>query len=102
MPRKSPFDIELTADEHDVLEETARAYTSPYIDVVRSKIILYAAEGLTNKEIGERLDTPRQIVSKWRKRFFDQRLPGLLEQPRRGRPGLFSPLRRRRRKGSRL
>ena len=100
MPRESPFDIELTVDEHDILEETARAYTSPYIDVVRAKIILYAAEGLTNKEIGERLDTPRQIVSKWRKRFFDQRLAGLQEQPRRGRPGQFSPLRRRRRKGS--
>ena len=67
MPRESPFDIELTVDEHDILEETARA--SPYIDVVRAKIILYAAEGLTNKEIGERLDTPRQIVSKWRNVF---------------------------------
>lgn len=102
MPRESPFDIELTVDEHDTLEETAKAYTSPYIDVVRAKIILYAAEGLTNKEIGERLDTPRQIVSKWRKRFFDQRLVGLQEQLRRGRPGQFSPLRRRRRKGSRV
>ena len=79
------------------LLQTGRSYTSPYIDVVRAKIILYAAEGLTNKEIGARLDTPRQIVSKWRKRFFDQRLAGLQEQPRRGRPGLFSPLRRHRR-----
>ncbi len=102
MPRKSPFDIELTVDEHDILEETARTYTSPYIDVVRAKIILYAAEGLTNKEIGERLDTPRQIVSKWRKRFFDQRLVGLQEQPRRRRSGQSSPLRRHRHKGSRV
>lgn len=102
MPRKSPFDITLTVDERDILEETARAYTSPYIDVIRAKIILYAVEGLTNKEIGARLDTPRQIVSKWRKRFFDQRLAGLEEQPRRGRPGTFSPLRGRRRKGSRV
>ena len=102
MPRISPFDIELTDDERDILQETARAYTSPYVDVVRAKIILYAAEGLSNKDIGERLDTPRQVVSKWRKRFFDQRLAGLQEQPRRGRPGQFSPLRRRRRKGSRV
>ncbi len=97
MPRESPFHITLTVEERDILEETARAYTSPYIDVVRAKIILYAAEGLMNKEIGERLDTPRQIVSKWRKRFFDERLLGLGEQPRRGRPGKFSPLRGRRR-----
>lgn len=102
MPRESPFDIILTVRERDVLEETVRAYTSPYIDVIRAKIALYAAEGLTNKEIGERLDTPRQIVSKWRKRFFDERLAGLEEQPRRGRPGKFSPLGGRRRKGPRL
>ncbi len=87
----------MTKDERKVLEETARSYTSPYIDVVRAKIVLYAAEGLSNKEIGERLDTPRQIVSKWRKRFFDQGLAGLEELPRRGRPGRFPPLRGRRR-----
>ena len=102
MPRKSPFDISLTVDERHILEGTTRAYTSPYIDVIRAKIVLYAAEGLTNMEIGERLDTPRQIVSKWRKRFFDERLAGLEEQPRRGRPGKFSPLRGRRGKGSRM
>lgn len=99
MPRKSPFSITLTKNERSILEETARSYTSPYIDVVRAKIILYAAEGLSNKEIGDRLDTPRQIVSKWRKRFFEQRSAGLEELPRRGRPGKFSPLGGRRRQG---
>jgi len=54
------------------------------------KVIL-AAEGFSNKQIGERLDLPRQIVSKWRKRFFDERLAGLQEKPRRGRPGTFPP-----------
>jgi transposase len=88
--------------EQRILEQTVRAYTSSYIDVIRAKIVLYAAQGLSNQEIAERLDTPRQIVSKWRKRFFDQRLAGLEEQPRRGRPGKFPPLRGRRRKGSRL
>ncbi len=102
MPRESPFLFTLTAEERRILEQTVRHYTSPYIDVVRSKIVLYAAEGLSNKEIGERLETPRQIVSKWRKRFFEQRLEGLEEQSRRGRPGKFSPLRGRRRKGRRL
>ena len=91
MPRNSPVKILLTVDEKLQLQEIARKYTSPYCDVMRAKIVLLSAEGLSNKEIGERLDLPRQIVSKWRKRFFDQRLAGLQERPRRGRPGAFSP-----------
>jgi transposase len=58
---------------------------------MRAKVILLAAEGLSNKQIGVRLELPRQIVSKWRKRFFEQRLAGLQEQPRRGRPAVFPP-----------
>jgi len=58
---------------------------------MRAKVILLAADGLSNKQIGERLQLPRQIVSKWRKRFFEKRLAGLQEQPRRGRPALFPP-----------
>ena len=87
----SPITILLTGEEKDALQTTARKYTSSYIDVIRAKIILYAAEGLENKEIALRLDTSRQIVSKWRKRFFEQRLEGLVEGPRRGRPPRFSP-----------
>jgi transposase len=58
---------------------------------MRAKVILLAADGLSNKQIGERLQLPRQIVSKWRKRFCEQRLAGLHERPRRGRPALFPP-----------
>jgi transposase len=93
MSRHSPFRIRLTAAEKKSLEELARKYTSPYRDVVRARIILYAAEDRTNDEIASRLDTPRQVVSKWRKRFFELRLAGLQEQPRRGRPARFSPRR---------
>ena len=91
MPRTSPYHIELTDDEHDRLEVTARRYSSPHRDVARAKIVLLAAEGLPNDEIAARLDTPRQIVSKWRKRFYEQRLAGLLELPRSGRPPAFPP-----------
>lgn len=102
MSRSSPFRIVLTSKEQEKLEIRTRRYTSPYRDVIRAKIILFAAQGLSNDVIATRLDTPRQIVSKWRKRFALMRLPGLEEQPRGGRPALFSPQRRRSSKGPRL
>jgi len=95
MPRSSPYIIRLSAEERRLLESRARQYTLPYRDVVRAKIVLLAADGLENREIGERLDMPRPVVSKWRKRFFRERLAGLEERPRRGRPSAFSPSRRR-------
>ena len=70
MPRTSPYIITLAEAERAELEARARRYTSPYFDVVRARIVLYAAEGLGNDEIAARLDTPRQVVSKWRKRFY--------------------------------
>jgi transposase len=91
MPRKSPYDIELSEQEREVLEAQARQYTLPYRDVVRAKIVLMAAEGLSNDKIAARLSTRREIVSKWRKRFFTERLGGLEERPRRGRPSVFPP-----------
>jgi hypothetical protein len=102
MPRQSPFHIELESPDRDTLEAMARRYTSPYREVIRAKIVLYAAQGLGNDEIALRLDTPRQVVSKWRKRFFEQGMAGLEELPRRGRPSVFSPRYRRRRKGPRV
>jgi transposase len=97
MPRTSPFPIVLDPNERSDLEALVRKYTSPYRDVIRAKIVLYAAAGLRNDEIAARLDLPRQVVSKWRKRFFEQHLAGLEEQPRGGRPPRFSPQGRRRR-----
>lgn len=91
MPRKSPYLIQLTKEERAELMARSRVYTSPYRDVVRAKIVLMASEGLNNDCIAAHLDTPRQIVSKWRKRFHDQRLSGLDELPRSGRPARFSP-----------
>lgn len=102
MPRKSPYLVELTDRERTTLEALARKYTSSYRDVIRAKIVLLAAEGLGNEAIAARLDTPRQIVSKWRQRFCRLRLPGLEEQPRGGRPARFPPQRRGRRQGPRL
>jgi hypothetical protein len=91
MPRRSPYPIVLTRTEKDALQEMARKYTSPYFHVVRAKAILLAAHGLRNDQIAERISLPRQIVSKWRKRFFEERLEGLENLPRSGRPPVFPP-----------
>ena len=86
MPRKSPYVIKLTDHERRELESRARRYTLPYREVMRAKIVLLAAKGLDNHEIAERLDTRREIVWSWRKRFYEKGLVGLDELPRRGRP----------------
>lgn len=91
MPRQSPYVITLSPKERRILEAKARQYTLPYRDVVRAKIVLLAAEGRENKEIGERLDMPRPVVSKWRGRFFRERVAGLEDLPRGGRPSAFPP-----------
>ena len=91
MPRPSPFVIDLSSEERQQLETMAAKYTLPYFQVVRAKMILHAAEGLSNDQIARRLDTRREIVSLWRKRFFEERLEGLAERPRPGRPRSFPP-----------
>jgi len=91
MPRKSPFRIELTPDEVTELSRRASRYTLPYFEVVRAKMILMAATGMDNDEIAARLDTRREVVSQWRKRFFKQRMAGLEERARPGRPRAFPP-----------
>ena len=91
MPRKSQYQIDLSAEEARELNRRAAKYTLPYFEVVRAKMILMAAAGVDNDEIAERLNTRREVVSQWRKRFFEKRLAGLEERARPGRPRVFSP-----------
>jgi hypothetical protein len=102
MPRKSPYVVQLNGAEKSELETQARKYTSPYYSVIRAKMILLAAKGLPNDQIADSLSVPRQIVSKWRKRFFEERLAGLVDEPRTGRPPGFPPRSGRAGKGSGL
>jgi hypothetical protein len=91
MPRRSPYTIVLTGDEDRILNRRAQMYTLPYFQVVRARMILLAANGLPNDEIAARLNTRREVVSQWRKRFFEKRLAGLEDKPRPGRPRAFPP-----------
>ena len=91
MPRRSPYQIVLSPAEKRELERISRRYTAPYYQVIRAKVVLLAAQGLDNKTIGVKLNVPRQVVSRWRKRFFELRLLGLQDRARPGRPSVFSP-----------
>jgi transposase-like protein len=91
MPRTSPAQIVLNHAEQVELEALARRYTAPYQEVVRAKIILLAHTGHSNQEIADRLGIARQIASKWRQRFYEERRAGLLDLARSGRPPTFPP-----------
>jgi len=92
----------LSKAERDTLESRARQYTLPYFQVIRARMILMAAEGYANDQIAAALSIGRDVVSLWRKRFFYQRVPGLEEQPRSGRPRAFPPRGRRPRQSHRV
>ena len=91
MPRISPYRIALLRDELQELTRRANKYTLPYFQVIRAKMILLAHKGLSNDKIADCLSTRREIVSMWRKRFFERRLRGLDDRPRPGRPRVFPP-----------
>jgi transposase len=99
MSRRSPYRIVLTPEERSELERRARRQTATKREVFRAQIVVLAADGLRNDEIAERLGTVRTTVSRWRKRFFEDRSAGLADRPRSGRPRTVSPSRGRRDQG---
>ena len=91
MPRKSPYEIVLSRKERLLLVKVARSYRAAHCDVTRAKAILLAADRLSNEQIAQRVDMSRQSVSKWRDRFFHERLAGLSDHRRSGRRRSFPP-----------
>jgi hypothetical protein len=95
-------DIILTEQERSELERRAGKLTLAYRDVQRAKIVLYAADGLSNVEIAARLELCSKVAGQWRRRFAADRLAGLSDQARSGRPCRFSPGTDRRSQGGRV
>lgn len=91
MSRRSPYSIELTPEERSDLERQGRRQTATRREVFRAQIVVLAADGLRNDEIAGRLGTVRTTVSRWRKRFYEDRGAGLRDRPRSGRPRAFPP-----------
>jgi putative transposase len=110
MPQIVASEINLSAQQKHLLERIARAHSNPYRLVQRAQIILWAAEGKTNTEIGTQQKLSRGQVRLWRNRWLvaseslttaqkegmdekelEQKIITLLaDQPRSGNPGKFS------------
>jgi transposase len=71
--------ITLTNEERQELEQMTQSRTLPAGDVFRARLILMLAEGLPYRTIQERLDTTAPTISRWKERFLEHRVGGLLE-----------------------
>jgi transposase/DNA-binding CsgD family transcriptional regulator len=78
--------LTVAPDDLAALCRRAAASQAPAALVQRAKILLLAAEGVSNTEIAERLGISRPTVIAWRRRFAREGLPGLADRPRSGRP----------------
>jgi transposase len=87
---RSPYQIRLRAGERRFLKARARQATAPYRQVVRARIVLLAAAGLANAHIARRLGIAPNTAGKWRKRFFEEGVDGLVDRKRPGRPRRFT------------
>ena len=90
MPSPRAVSLLLSDGEREQLEAWARRRKSAQALAQRSRIVLAAAEGLNNSEIAERLAITRGMAATWRSRFASDRLGGLVDEPRPGRPRTIS------------
>lgn len=79
-------ELVVSASERATLEQWVRRRKSAQALALRARIVLQCAEGRTNQEVAARLQVTGQMVGKWRARFVERRVDGLLDEPRPGAP----------------
>jgi len=78
--------LTVTDEEREVLQRWSRRPKSPHSIAQRARIVLLAAEDMSNKDVAEKVGVNPATVLKWRKRFLESRLDGLIDEPRPGAP----------------
>ena len=94
MPGPKPPEITLTEEERNELERLVRARTTGQQVVVRARIVLLAADGLSTEEVARRLDLDSDAVRKWRARWRERTgsvVERLADAPKSGRPARITP-----------
>lgn len=93
VPPTSPYRIELTVEERVALVALVRPSKQARM-LLRARIVLAAADGVSNTGIARGLGVCEDTVRKWRRRYAQQGLSGLADAHRSGRPPRFSPVQR--------
>jgi len=83
-------ELSLTESERQTLERWTRRPTTAQVLARRAQIVLACAEGKTNTAVAAELRLAKPTVGKWRARFLQQGLDGLLDEPRPGAPRKIS------------
>src|SRR5512144_2853148 len=86
MPNRPAAALVLRDSDREELERLTRATTAAAGRVQRARIVLLAAEGISNTAIAERVGVSRPTVISWRARYEADGLAGLQDEDRSGRP----------------
>ena len=82
--------LTVSAEDRVVLVRWSKRPTSPHSIAQRARIVLLAADGLSNNEVADKVGCNQATVVKWRKRFVERGLDGLPDDPRPGAPRSIS------------
>ena len=81
--------LSITDAERAELQRRVRAHTTPQRAAKRARVVLLAADGVPNRQIATLVGMNQHTVAHWRRRFEGERLAGLEDRPRPGRPLVY-------------